>query len=181
MDASEVCVFFSVRELEQKKAHFDVAFSPGEIAYVDKLRQASPLLAEGSVELLGNTLGEIRVRGQLSVTMQSDCDRCLEPAQIPLEADFDLFYRPAPKTGSSREEVEIDEGESQIAFYEGEGLELGEILREHILLSLPMQRVCSETCKGICPICGQNRNTVSCGCSVKPADDRWAALKNLKQ
>ncbi len=179
-DGSEVCVFFSVRELEQKKAHFDVAFTPGEIAYVDKLRQASPLQAEGSVELLGNTLGEIRVRGQLTVTMEADCDRCLETARIPVESSFDLFYRPAPETRRASE-VEIDEGESQIGFYEGEGLDLGDILREHIILSLPMQRVCSETCEGICPVCGQNRNTVNCGCTMKAADDRWAALKNLKQ
>jgi uncharacterized protein len=179
-DPTEVCVFFSVRELELRKAHFDVAFAPGEIEFFDKLRQASPLTAEGSVELLGNTLGEIRVQGHLSVMMEADCDRCLEPARVPLESDFDLFYRPEPELEAIRDEMEIGEGESQIAFYEGDGLELRDILREHILLSLPMQRVCSEDCKGICPVCGQNRNLVACGCTVKPADDRWAALKNLK-
>jgi uncharacterized protein len=173
-------VFFSVKELELRKARFDVAFPPGEIEFLEqKLRQVSPLEAEGSVELLGNTLGEIRVRGHLKVTMEADCDRCLEAARIPLESDFDLFYRPEPEPRHSGEEVEIDEGESQIAFYEGEGLELGDILREHILLSLPMQRVCSDACKGICPVCGQNRNQVNCGCSLRPLDDRWAALRNL--
>ena len=174
-------MFFSVRELELRKAHFDVAFSPGEIEFFDKkLRQASALKAEGSVELLGNTLGEIRVQGQLSVIMESECDRCLEPARIPLESDFDLYYRPEPDPGRTRDEIEIDEGESQVAFYDGEGLELGDILREHILLSLPMQRICRDDCKGICPLCGQNRNLVACGCAIKPVDDRWAALKNLK-
>jgi uncharacterized protein len=173
-------VFFSVSELELRKAYFDVSFSPGELAFFDnKLRQASPLKAEGSVEMLGNTLGEIRVKGHLGVTMESDCDRCLETATIPLAADFDLFYRPEPEMDQIRDEVKIDEGESQIGFYEGEGLDLGDILREHILLSLPMQRVCSDACKGICPVCGQNRNLVACGCAVKPGDDRWAALKNL--
>jgi uncharacterized protein len=140
----------------------------------------SPLRVEGSAELLGNTLGEIRVKGHLKVSMESDCDRCLETATILLDDDFDLFYRPEPELGRSGEEVEIDEGESQIAFYQGDGLDLRDILREQILLSLPMQRVCSENCKGICPVCGQNRNLVACGCAVKPADDRWAALKNLK-
>lgn len=174
-------MFFSVRELELRKAHFDVAFPPGEIEFFDKkLRQASVLTAEGSVELLGNTLGELRVRGHLDVDMEAECDRCLEPARIPLHSDFDLFYRPKPESGRPREEVEIDDGESQIAFYEGEGLDLGEILREHILLSLPMQRICGEDCKGICPACGQNRNVAACGCAPKPVDDRWAALKDLK-
>lgn len=174
-------MFFSVRELELRKAHFDVAFPPGEIDFGEhQLRQVAPLEAEGSVELLGNTLGEIRVRGHLSVIMEADCDRCLETARLPLQNEFDLFYRPEPARTHAGEEVEIDEGESQIAFYEGEGLELGDILREHILLSLPMQRVCSETCKGICPVCGQNRNQAQCGCETKPVDDRWAALRNLK-
>lgn len=172
-------MFFSVRELELRKAHFDVSYPPGEIEFSDgNVRQLSPLKAEGSVELLGNTLGEIRVQGRLEVTMEADCDRCLETAQLPVTTDFDLFYRPDP-VRHANEEVEIDEGESQIAFYKGEGLELSDILREHILLSLPMQRVCSEACKGICPSCGQNRNQGDCGCTSKPVDDRWAALKKL--
>lgn len=173
-------MFFSVRELEERKAQFDVAFPPGEIEFSEhEVRQVSPIQAEGSVELLGNTLGEIRVKGHLAVTMEADCDRCLEAARLPLDADFDLFYRPEPETRRAGDEVEIDEGESQIAFYEGEGLRLGDILREHVLLSLPMQRVCGDGCRGICPVCGQNRNRITCGCAAKPADDRWAALKNL--
>ncbi len=176
-------MFFSVRELELRKARFDVSIPPGQIDYEDKVRQGSPLEALGTVELLSNTLGEIRVRGHMKVGMEADCDRCLEPVKYPLDCDFDLFYRPEPETKGHRsgEEVAIDEGESQIAFYEGAGLELNDILREHILLSLPMQYVCSETCKGICPVCGQNRNQASCGCSQRPVDDRWSALKNLKQ
>jgi uncharacterized protein len=175
-------VFFSVHELELRKAEFDVSLPPGEIEFIEKVRQVSNLDAEGSVELLSNTLGEIRVRGRHRVLMEADCDRCLDPARFPLEGEFDLFYRPEPdKTGHhSGEEVAIDEGESQIAFYLGGGLELNDILREHILLSLPMQYVCGPACKGICPVCGQNRNQVDCHCSQRPADDRWAALKNLK-
>jgi uncharacterized protein len=176
-------VFFSVRELEVRKARFDVSIPPGQIDFEDKVRQVSNLDAEGSVELLSNTLGEIRVRGRLKVAMEADCDRCLEILKFPLDGEFDLYYRPEPETRGhhSGEEIAIDEGESQIGFYEGAGLELNDILREHILLSLPMQYVCSDTCKGICPLCGKNRNQADCGCSQRPADDRWAALKNLKQ
>jgi len=52
-------------------------------------------------------------------------------------------------------------------------------LREFVLLTLPMQRVCSEDCKGICPECGLNRNLKECACHGAKADDRWAALKHL--
>jgi uncharacterized protein len=174
-------VFLSVKELELKKVRFDVAFPPGEIDFSDSpLRQVTPLNARGSAELLGNTLGEIRVTGHLSVTMEADCDRCLEVARFPIAVGFDLFYRPSDTLYAAAEEVQIDEGETEIAFYEGAGLQLKDVLREHVLLSMPMQRVCGDQCQGICPECGQNRNQVACGCEVKKMDDRWSALKNLR-
>ena len=76
--------------------------------------------------------------------------------------------------------MEIDEGEAEIGFYDGGGLELEDILREQVLLALPMQRVCSETCKGICPVCGKNRNETTCDCKTVGTDDRWGALRNLE-
>ncbi len=170
-------MFFSVRDLELRKAHFDVAIPPGQIEFLDELRQATPLQAEGSVELL-SARDEIRVQGRLRVEMDADCDRCLEPVRFPLEARFDLFYRPL-ETVRGRDEIAVHEGESEIGFYEGDGLELNDILREQVLLLLPMQRVCGETCKGICPECGRNRNQVDCGCAARRVDDRWSALKNL--
>ncbi len=172
-------MFFSVRDLEQRKARFDVAIPPGEIDYEEGLRQASPLEASGTAELLGNTLGEIRVKGRLKVTMEAACDRCLEQAQFAIDAPFDLFYRPA-ETGPSSDEVLISDAESEVAFYESGGVELKEILREHILLSMPMQRICRESCLGICPVCGQNRNVHECDCHQDAVDDRWAALKRLR-
>jgi uncharacterized protein len=173
-------VFFSVKELEVRKVRFDADFPPGDIDFQDKnIRQATTLHAEGSAELLSNTLGEIRISGKLSVQMEADCDRCLEPVRIPVESDFDLFYRPVIHV-SHAHEVAIDQAESEMGFYEGGGLELGEILREHILLSLPMQQICSEQCRGICPQCGKNRNQVDCGCETRPADDRWSALQSMK-
>ena len=85
--------------------------------------------------------------------MAAECDRCLGRARFPLDAGFDLFYRPMSFI-AREEEVEIDEGEAEIGFYEGGGIELEDILREQVLLALPMQRVCSDLCKGICPVCG---------------------------
>ena len=175
-------VFFSIRELEVKKIRFEVDFQPGQIAFEqDNMRQVTPLRTEGVAELLNNTLGEVRIKGKLEVGLEMDCDRCLDPVQFPLATDFDLFYRPAPATGMASHEVELDDGESQIGFYEGSGIELGEILREHILLSIPMHMVCSEACQGICPVCGVNRNTGECHCETKPADDRWSALRELRE
>jgi uncharacterized protein len=173
-------VFFSVRDLEVRKAHFDVAISDGEIDYVEGLRQTGALEASGTAELLANTLGEIRVKGRLAVTMEAECDRCLEKARFPIASDFDVFYRPSD-TGPEGEEVAISAAETEVGFYEGGGVDLKEILREYILLAMPMQRVCRESCLGICPVCGQNRNVRACECTAVAVDDRWSALKNFKQ
>jgi uncharacterized protein len=174
-------MFFSIKELELRKARFDETFPPGQIDFSDAaIRQSSPLHAQGAAELLAHTGGEVRVSGEYDVTMETECDRCLGPARLALASRFDLFYRPMSDI-AVEEEVAIDEGEAELGFYEGAGMQLEDILREQILLVLPMQRVCREDCKGICPVCGKNRNEVSCDCHLETGDDRWAALRNLKQ
>ncbi|MEQ1884139.1 MAG: DUF177 domain-containing protein [Bryobacteraceae bacterium] len=173
-------MFIDVRELELRPAEFAVELAPGEIDFLDaKIRQAGPLKAAGKAELVLGSLEEIRVRGHVSVVMEADCDRCLEPAKMPVDSDFELYYRPVAEGYGS--DMEVGDEEAEMGFYEGEGLELNEVLREYVSLALPMQRVCSESCRGICPVCGQNRNLKDCDCHVEATDDRWAALKMLKK
>ena len=171
-------MFLSVRELELRKIGFDKVFEPGQIEFAgEDLEQGSPLHTTGSAELLPESGGQMRVWGSYTVEMVAQCDRCLARTRFPLQAAFDLYYRPASDV-PEEEEVKIDAGEAEIGFYE-DGLELEDILREQVLLALPMQRVCTESCKGICPGCGKNRNETVCDC--RPAvDDRWGALRNLE-
>lgn len=174
-------MFFSIEQLERRPADFAITLKPGELEFLDpSLAQSSELVAKGRVELISATVGEIRTRGHLEVEMQAECDRCLEPAKFPIQADFEVFSQPLeePETGGSAE-VEIGEAETAIHFYEGSGIELGEILREEILLRLPMRKVCGPECKGICPQCGRNRNREACGCGVQLADPRWSALQEI--
>ena len=178
-------MFFHVRELAVRANQFEVEIGPGAIDFQqdakDKdtnLLQASPLKADGKAELVMGSLGEIKVSGRISVKMEADCDRCLEPARFPIDSDFSLFYRPIEE--GYGDEKEIDAGEAEMGFYEGEGLELNDVFREQVLLALPMQRVCREDCKGICPVCGKNRNQNECQCQKSITDDRWAALQQLQ-
>jgi uncharacterized protein len=173
-------MFLSVKELELRKIRFDENFQPGQIDFAgEELEQVAPLAVKGQAELLAHTDGEVRIQGRYTVEMASQCDRCLGRARFALDAGFDLFYRPLSFI-AREEEVEIDEGEAEIGFYENGGLELEDILREQVLLSLPMQRVCSDVCKGICPVCGKNRNETECGCKLDNHDDRWGALRKLE-
>jgi uncharacterized protein len=160
-----------------------VELAPGVVDYLDpKVRQKGPLKADGKVDLVSDSLEEIRFKGHLTVEMEADCDRCLDPAPYPIDADFELFYRPV--SDGYDEDVQLEElkqGEAEMGYYEGDGMQLNDVLREFVLLSLPMQRLCSEGCKGICPVCGQNRNQQQCECKTAAVDDRWAVLKQLQK
>jgi uncharacterized protein len=173
-------MFFSVTELERRPVLFEVEYKPGEIDYGEGLRQTGVLKVNGKAELLPHTLGEIRLRGHVDVMMESECDRCLEPAALPVDTDFDLFFRPTPLVGKQHPEVHLEEGEIEISFYEGDGVALREALREFILLARPMQLFCQEQCPGLCPKCGANRKHIDCGCKLEPSASRWVALKNLE-
>ncbi len=173
-------MFLSVKEMELRKVRFDETFQPGQIDFSgEDLTQNTPLRVTGSAELLAHSEGELRIQGQYTVEVAAQCDRCLGSARFPLEARFDLFYRPMSFIARD-EEVEIDAGEAEIGFYEHGGIELEDLLREQVLLALPMQRICSEDCKGICPVCGKNRNEAQCACRIENIDDRWGALRKLE-
>lgn len=171
-------MFISLQQLEVKPMPFDLNVAAGDIDYDGHISQASDLHVEGGAHLLSHSVGEIRINGKLAVKMSAQCDRCLESTTIPVDRDFDLVYMPAEEGRAG--EVEIDEASIEVAYYEGPGIELNDVLREVVLLALPMQLVCSEACKGICPSCGENRNLRDCGCQPESHDDRWNKLKTFR-
>jgi uncharacterized protein len=175
-----VCaVFFHIRDLEVRPAEFDIELPPGAIDFLDpKIRQSGVLKAKGRAELVSSSLDEIRVKGHVTVPMETECDRCLEPAACPVDGDFELYYRPV--SDGYGDETVIDPSEAEMGFYEGGGVELTDVLREYALLSLPMQRLCRADCKGMCPVCAKNRNLSECQCQREAADDRWSALKSIR-
>jgi len=172
-------MFIGLRELELHTVRFNVEIPAGEIDYDSKISQSSVLHSEGTARLLDHALGEIRVQGDMDVTVEATCDRCLEPAIFPIESHFDLIYIPASHAKAGGED-EIDAASVEVGYYEGNGLTVKDILREVVLLALPMQLVCAEDCKGICPVCGQNRNQRDCGCQPEMADGRWSKLRDFR-
>lgn len=173
-------MFLSVRELELHKVRFDAAFRPGQLEFLgNRLRQSGELEVRGSAELLAS-IQEIRVRGRISGAVECDCDRCLEPVRFPIDGEFDLLFRPDEVPPGAHPEVRIAPADSEIGFYEGAGLQLADIVREQVLLWLPMQRLCTPECQGLCPSCGANRNRDACACQPQHADDRWSALRQLR-
>ncbi len=175
-------MLLSIKELEVRKLPFAKHWQPDEFDFSDSgVVLKGQLTAEGLAELLPHTGGEVRVKGRVTADLETECDRCLGRADFHIDAPFDLFYRPQGSIEDGEgAEVAIDAGEAEMGFYELPGLQLEDIIREQLLLQLPMQRVCREDCKGICPICGVNRNETTCACQAPSADDRWRALKDLQ-
>jgi len=172
-------MLLSIKEMEVCKVPFAQTWQPGEFDFADSgMRQTTPLRTEGEAELFPHTGGEVRVKGKVETDLETDCDRCLAPTTYHVASEFDLFYQPAAVV-AGEDEIALNEGDAEIAFYELPGLELEQIVREQVLLQIPMQRVCKPECKGICPLCGVNRNEVSCQCEAHPGDDRWRALESV--
>jgi uncharacterized protein len=109
----------------------------------------------------------VHVRGKLSARLSLQCGRCLEPFLLPVEQDLDLFYlrRRAGEAGEEEDEVELADRDMVIAYYDGDELDLGEMVREQFFLTVPLKRLCRAECAGICPTCGANRNATRCQCA----------------
>lgn len=125
----------------------------------------------------------VHVRGKLSGSLRLDCGRCLERYALTLDHELDLFYLPraAESADDQEDEVELSDREVVVGYYDTPRLDLGEIVREQLFLSLPFKRLCSEACRGLCPSCGKNLNAGECPCppAEEPVDPRLSALRGL--
>lgn len=178
-------MFLDIKELELHPIDFDEVFQPDVIDLGGEARQRTPLKASGRAELVEEHHGkhlvikDIRLRGKLATGLELQCARCLEPVQQNVTHEFELLYRPLG-TDAGRDELSVTDAEAEIGYYQGNGIELEDVLREQVLLALPLKATCRENCLGLCPHCGKNLNQERCSCSVPMEDPRWAALKEIR-
>ena len=180
-----VSMEFKVSELEREPIDFDLEMAPGAIDFGQEAEQAGSLAASGRAEVLHEHRGpkeivaDIRLRGQFAGRFEAPCARCVEPVELRLQGEYDLIFRPAGADVAGPERS-ITAPETEIGYYQGDSLMLEDVLREQVLLSLPVRTLCTPECKGLCPRCGANRNNQPCSCDVGPSDPRWSALEGLR-
>jgi uncharacterized protein len=137
--------------------------------------------------------GNVLFAGKFVLEASVECRRCLGPVavKVPVEFRLDLIdsARVAELTPSAPPE---DDENAEVAgsfapeeadqiFFQGKEIDLFPILREQVLLALPLYVTCREgECQGLCQVCGANLNEVECGCERKILDPRLAALKDIK-
>ena len=125
----------------------------------------------------------VHVRGRLDASVEIDCARCLARYAVRLGQELDLFYLPraAEEPQAEEEEVELSDRDVVVDYYDADRLDLGEVVREQILLGLPLKPLCRPDCQGLCPRCGKDRNLGPCGCAPEeePGDPRLEPLRRL--
>jgi DUF177 domain-containing protein len=120
----------------------------------------------------------IVVAGRVDVTAKRTCDRCLAPftedVSIDLREVYHLGDKPLPIANPD------DDDEVHFVDRRVTRLDIAPVIRQRVLLELPMKALCREDCRGLCPTCGANLNEGTCACDAAPTDPRWQALQDLR-
>ncbi|MGI6559109.1 MAG: YceD family protein [Limnochordia bacterium] len=170
--------------MEQKGASLDfnletkcppLELQQQEVTCIEPLRLAFTLTNTGECILL---------QGRLETALQLTCDRCLQPTVVPVTVPLsEEFYRAKESELNTKRATAGDsfneEDDDTDNWYTGDTIDLSSILKDSILLGLPMKVLCHPECAGICHICGKNRNEDQCQCAIDDIDPRLAGLREL--
>lgn len=161
-----------LRSLKDEKNFLDLEESPDSLGLeAERMQFSSPVVLKLMVLKSGeNYLGE----GEVKTEVGFECSRCLKKYIQAVKSEIKFLL----KEEKEQMILESEEGEDQIQ--SGSFFNLDDLVRENLILSLPLKPLCSEDCKGLCPICGVNLNLSTCECKREAIDPRWEKLKKLK-
>jgi uncharacterized protein len=159
-----------------------------EPVWLKEIAQERPLgfIPSGPVAVHGELIktGQgILFRGRIRGKIRLQCSRCLDSFHKTLAEPVGLEWRliSTPLKSSDQENeagLKIEDLETGL-LQEGV-LDLSENILEEVILSIPIQPLCRESCLGLCPVCGEDRNTNPCDCKSKEENGPFSVLKNLK-
>lgn len=169
----EINVAQLLKELIGAERHYHLEEEGKDARYLKEVQRV-----EGDVALLRSSssiLATVKVKALLEMT----CVRCLEGFRLAVPVEFKEEYFPLVDVSTG---VHVAPPDDPTSFTIGADhvLDLREALRQYTLLAVPMNPVCRQDCKGLCPQCGVNRNQISCQCPEVAGDPRMAALAELK-
>lgn len=160
-------MFVDISEILMKKGE-SISFEVSESLSSDSFKPninafLSPVKVEGTIT---NIDGKFDVSAEGSVDVLLSCSRCLKDIETELDFDIEEIYT---NTGNE------DEAET----FNGSIIELSSVVSRSILFSLPMKVICSEDCKGLCPVCGKDLNEGDCGCDTTYINPKFESLRSL--
>lgn len=179
---------------EEKDLHF--THKDAWVMETVETTQESPLdkPTDFSLDFSARRLQEVVfLNGKFDLDLGLLCSRCANPFDQHIDGDFKYLYTRRPKlqthAGSSHggaishddEDTDTGSSDPELEYLEKDYIELEDVLKEQIYLKIPVQPLCSEDCKGVCPVCGQDRNKQPCQCHRIKNTALANALKNFKQ
>jgi uncharacterized protein len=148
----------------RREVRFVTRALDGLTAGTTALDSGEPLVADMVVERVPDG---VVVRGDVSGRWRAPCARCLTDVGGDLRCELSELFEPEPL-----------EGETYLL--DGDEIDLDPPLRDAVLLELPVAPHCRADCRGLCSVCGADRNTTDCDCDPEPPDPRWDALRELR-
>jgi len=151
----------------------------------EKLSQFHPLQegARGNLTVI-RTGENVSVNGEMNLELTPDCGRCgvnfRSVLNIPILRHLAPYFDHGDKKLAEDEEIELNADDLEFSFYDNEEINLSQILSEEVLLALPMNFICKEDCRGLCPQCGVDLNQKTCACGPNLEASPFAVLKDLK-
>lgn len=167
-----------LRLLEEFPAAVELVAGPTEIAPF-----SDEVLGVESVKLALTVVKseeEYYCHGTMRARVKLECMRCLDPFEAERSEEVDFVICSESHAAQMRKEG-VDNEEYVLLTGGDTIVEVNEPVRQALLLSLELKPLCKEDCKGLCSVCGANKNHVDCGHVVAQVDDRWQALADLVQ
>ena len=162
-----------LRNIKAEGYELSISEAPQDLELlVDGYEFPEPISVEISADKSGD---EIIVQGQISTFVEMECSRCLEIFEMAINPKIQfviqLLDTSAPQHSDDDDFVILPKTSGEF--------DISDRIRESIYLELPLKPLCSETCRGLCPMCGINLNETECECTPDKTDERWDSLKEL--
>jgi uncharacterized protein len=121
---------------------------------------SSPIISRVDIYKSGD---KYVLEGDMAGVVSVRCDRCLGAYDHDIKTGFKLFFA-LPARSANKAEMELMEEDMETGFIDGETINLNDIFKEQLYLSLPIKSLCREDCPGLCPMCGADLNVEACRC-----------------
>lgn len=177
---------FRLKDLENKERHIDSVL-PADIL-LDALEDMDIDVSQSSLRLVADVTKHnvtVLCDGSLTGELLLPCQLCLGPAHVVVDQRLHtVFVPPSSALGSSdgeaSDEADDDVDDVDYAHHDGETVDLAPSLREFIILAVPITVHCKEDCRGLCPLCGADKNQGECSCQPVGKPSPFSALRDVK-
>ena len=168
----------------------DISAETKGLSFAEPPEAVNRLLAEGPVQEyrlegpMSVTVSyyrsgmELFFQGELDARVMAACARCAEEFSAPAHRSFRFVL--APGAAGDRAHTDLRAEDLEFSLYHGEEVDLSPLIREQVLLALSERPLCTDKCRGLCPMCGTNLNDSSCDCRAPISDPRLEILRSVK-